>query len=94
MDHACASRFISRARHGDVIVVTDRGRPVAQVGPVESDPHSDARELAARFGIPWQAGVPQGMPLGQAARLDDAHALARAIEEDRGECSIWRAAPS
>jgi prevent-host-death family protein len=29
-----ASRWIARARAGEVVVVTDRGRPVAQLGPI------------------------------------------------------------
>lgn len=31
-----ASRWLARARAGEVIVVTDRGRPVAQLGPLPS----------------------------------------------------------
>lgn len=29
-----ASRWLARARAGEVIVVTDRGRPIAQLGPL------------------------------------------------------------
>ncbi|MDA8200538.1 MAG: type II toxin-antitoxin system prevent-host-death family antitoxin [Thermaerobacter sp.] len=78
------SQYVARARSGDVIVVTDRGQPVARLGPLKPDPQAAARELAAQYGIPWEGGAPRGVPLEEAAHLDEAHALSRAISEDRG----------
>lgn len=78
------SPYVSRARSGDIIVVTDRGRPVAKLAPLDPDPQAAARELAAQYGIPWTGGAPAGVPLEKAGRLDDAYALSRAVSEDRG----------
>jgi prevent-host-death family protein len=43
------SEYLARARAGDAVVVTDRGTPVARLGPLEGEVALDGRleELAA-----------------------------------------------
>lgn len=77
------SDYVARARNGDVIVVTDRGEPVARLEPVHPDSVAALRALASRLGTAWQGGKPRGVPLEDAVRLNEAQALSRAIEEDR-----------
>jgi prevent-host-death family protein len=36
-----ASRYLERVRHGETLVVTDRGRPVARLVPISSDSWTD-----------------------------------------------------
>jgi prevent-host-death family protein len=36
-----ASRYLQRVAHGEIIEVTDRGRPVARLVPVITDPWAD-----------------------------------------------------
>ncbi len=36
-----ASRYLERVAHGESLVVTDRGRPVARLVPVATDPWAD-----------------------------------------------------
>ena len=44
-----ASRWLARVRTGEVIVITDRGRPVAQLGPVAQASGYDALLAAGRI---------------------------------------------
>lgn len=38
-----ASAVVSAARSGDIVIITDRGRPVAQLSPVASSPFERLR---------------------------------------------------
>jgi len=44
-----ASRWLARARAGEVITITDRGRPVAQLGPLPEPNGYDALVAAGRI---------------------------------------------
>jgi prevent-host-death family protein len=41
------SRYLERIRHGDEVIVTDRGRPVARLGPVDAPTEKLAALVAA-----------------------------------------------
>ena len=75
------SRYLRRVERGERLVVTDRNRPVAELGP----PPSGGRELdrliaEGRVSRPTRRGLPR--PL----RLEgDPYALSRALDEIRGE---------
>ena len=43
-----ASRWLARARAGEVITITDRGRPVAQLGPLPEPTGYDALVAAGK----------------------------------------------
>ena len=46
------SEYLSRAKAGEAVVVTDRGRPVARLGPLEGDAAVEGREAElARAGL-------------------------------------------
>lgn len=74
------SHYLELVRHGGMILVTDRGKPVARLVPVEDEWLADLSILAERNGIHWQGGKPTGYP-GPA--LEEDHALARAVAEER-----------
>ena len=46
------SEYLSRARAGESVVVTDRGRPVARLGPLQGEVALEGREAdLARAGL-------------------------------------------
>ena len=65
---------------GERLLVTDRNRPVAELGPVPSGGDLDRLIAAGKVARPVRRGLPG--PL----RLDgDVRALSRALDEIRGE---------
>ena len=75
------SRYLERVANGERPLVTDRNRPVAELGPPPSTGAALDRLIAeGRVGRPIRRGLP--VPLSTAA---DPHALSRALDEIRGE---------
>ena len=55
------SALIDRVRHGETVVITDRGRPVARLESVVTDPVADPAGRLARLerrGLLRRAGAP------------------------------------
>lgn len=75
------SRYLRRVEGGERLLVTDRNRPVAELGPAPSTGAALDRLIAAgQVTRPVRRGLPA--PL----RMDgDVHALSRALDEIRGE---------
>ena len=76
------SLYLRRVENGERLLVTDRNRPVAELGPAPSGGGSALDRLIAegRVARPTRRGLPP--PL----RMDgDAHPLSRALDEIRGE---------
>jgi prevent-host-death family protein len=75
------SRYLRRVENGERLLVTDRNRPVAELGPPPSVGASLDRLIAeGRVSGPIRPGLPG--PLSMDA---DPHALSRALDEIRGE---------
>lgn len=76
------SRYLDRVKDGEELIVTERGREVARLTPLASEPYA---ALAARFG----ATVPAGRLEDVAARLHPPGAPAGTTDaflaESRGE---------
>jgi prevent-host-death family protein len=73
------SEYLDRAEHGEVLRVTDRGRPKAMLGPV---PGRARIEDGIRAG--WiTPGT--GAPLGPVHRWKASGPVLDALAEDRGE---------
>ncbi len=73
------SEYLDRAEHGEVLRVTDRGRPKAVLGPV---PGRARIEDGIRDG--WiTPGT--GSPLGPARRPTASRRVLEVLGEDRGE---------
>lgn len=75
------SLYLRRVAQGERLVVTDRNRPVAELGP----PPSTGRELdrliaEGRVARPLRRGLPEPLELA-----GDLRALSRALDEIRGE---------
>lgn len=75
------SRYLRRVENGERLLVTDRNRPVAELGPAPSTGEALDRLIAAgRVTRPTHRGLPG--PL----RMDgDPSSLSRALEAIRGE---------
>lgn len=74
------SRYLRRARAGEVIDVTDRGTPIARIIPIGLAP--DVATLMAEGRVTWSGArfiVPE-----EAIRLKPGRPLSDYISEDRG----------
>ncbi|HXF97487.1 MAG TPA: type II toxin-antitoxin system prevent-host-death family antitoxin [Gaiellaceae bacterium] len=73
--------YLRRVERGKRLLVTDRNRPVAELGPASS-PASELDRLVARGRVTRR--LRRGLP--EPLRLDgDPYALTRALEAIRGE---------
>jgi prevent-host-death family protein len=75
------SVYLRRVARGERLVITDRNRPVAEIGPPPIAGAALDRLIAAgRVSRPPRRGLPEPI------RLEgDAYALNRALDEVRGE---------
>jgi prevent-host-death family protein len=75
------SRYLRRVERGERLVVTDRNRPVAELGPPPT-PASELDRLVAdgRLARPLRRTLPEPIELE-----GDPYALSRALDEIRGE---------
>lgn len=75
------SRFLRRVERGERLLVTDRNRPVAELGPPPSEGAALDRLIAeGRVARPRRRGFPEPLELA-----GDPYALSRALDEIRGE---------
>jgi prevent-host-death family protein len=75
------SRYLRRVEQGERLVVTDRNRPVAELGPPAVTGAALDRLIAeGRVSRPIRRGPPKPLRL-----TGDPHALSRALDEIRGE---------
>lgn len=75
------SRYLARVERGERLVVTDRNRPVAELGPPPSTGAALDRLIAeGRVSRPLRRGLPEPLNL-----QGDPYALSRALDEIRGD---------
>jgi len=75
------SRYLERVARGERLVVTDRNRPVAELGPPPASGAGLDRLIAeGRVSRPRRRGLPEPIHLE-----GDPYALSRALDEIRGE---------
>jgi prevent-host-death family protein len=75
------SRYLRRVERGERLLVTDRNRPVAELGPPPTSASAiDRLILEGRLTRPKRRGLPEPLQLD-----GDPHALSRALDEIRGE---------
>ncbi|HVW88081.1 MAG TPA: type II toxin-antitoxin system prevent-host-death family antitoxin [Gaiellaceae bacterium] len=75
------SRYLRRVERGERLLVTDRNRPVAELGPPPTTGAALDRLIAAgRLPRPARRGLPEPLQLE-----GDPYALSRALDEIRGE---------
>jgi prevent-host-death family protein len=75
------SRYLRRVEQGERLVVTDRNRPVAELGPPPSTGEALDRLIAAgRVQAPIRRSLPGPLHMD-----GDARALSQALDEIRGD---------
>jgi prevent-host-death family protein len=75
------SAYLRRVERGERLVVTDRNRPVAELGPAPTTgPDLDRLIAAGRVSRPVRSTFPEPLKLG-----GDARALSRSLDDVRGE---------
>lgn len=75
------SRYLRRVERGERLVVTDRNKPVAELGPPSTSGTELDRLIAeGRVSRPTRRGLPPPLELE-----GDPLALSRALDEIRGE---------
>lgn len=75
------SVYLRRVSRGERLVVTDRNRPVAELGPPPATgPDLDRLVLEGRVSRPARLGLPGPLELS-----GDPRALSRALDEIRGD---------
>jgi prevent-host-death family protein len=75
------SKYLRLVSDGERLVVTERNKPVAELGPPPSTGQALDRLIAAgRLARPARPGLPEPLQLA-----GDPHALSRALDEIRGE---------
>ncbi|HTY79325.1 MAG TPA: type II toxin-antitoxin system prevent-host-death family antitoxin [Candidatus Bathyarchaeia archaeon] len=83
------SALIDRARHGETIVITDRGRPVARLVPaltVADDPAGRLARLERRGGLRRAvAPPPRAQILRKLPRMKQPAGVLEALLEERRE---------
>jgi len=73
------SAYLRRAEAGEVIIVTDRGRPIATLAPLLGGADLDAAVAAGWVRPPTRAG------LGPVKRHRASATIAQTLAEDRAE---------
>ena len=64
------SEYLRRVREGELLVITDRGKPIGEMGPAGGGRNAErARALVRRGVAGWSGGKPKGLrraprPLG------------------------------
>jgi prevent-host-death family protein len=75
------SKYLRRVERGERLLVTDRNKPVAELGPPSSaGGRLDLLLAQGRVSRPVRRGLPAPLKLD-----GDPYALSRALEEIRGE---------
>jgi prevent-host-death family protein len=75
------SRYLRRVERGERLLVTDRNRPVAELGPPPASGAAVDRLIAEGLvSRPLRRGLPEPLELA-----GDPYALSRALDEIRGE---------
>ncbi|MGI9119184.1 MAG: type II toxin-antitoxin system Phd/YefM family antitoxin [Acidimicrobiales bacterium] len=76
------SRFLRAVERGERLVVTDRNRPVAELGPPPATSGADLDRLIAegRVARPSRRTLPEPLEFD-----GDPYALSRALDDIRGE---------
>ena len=64
------SDYLARARSGESVVVTDRGKPIARLMPLpgEGSVQRTLRALVDEGSVAWAGGKPEGLADGVAPR--------------------------
>lgn len=75
------SEYLRRVQDGELVVITDRGRPISELSPVERGRSAErARALVREGRARWSGGKPSGLVNAPRPR---GGSVAEAVLEDR-----------
>ena len=75
------SEYLRRVREGELLVITDRGKPVGELGPAAGGRNAElARMLVRKGDARWSGGKPKGL---SGAPRPKAGLVSVAVIEDR-----------
>jgi prevent-host-death family protein len=81
------TRYLERVRSGIKLTVTERGRPIATITPLETPADIDwAHQLVAQGRARWNGGKPAGS--GRPVPIERERAVSLAALEDRGDSCL------
>jgi prevent-host-death family protein len=76
------SGLLRRVRDGETLIITDRGLPIGELGPVANSVIADRARTLVRQGLAhWGGGKPKGLRHGARPRKG---LVSDAVSEDRG----------
>ncbi|WP_176233828.1 type II toxin-antitoxin system Phd/YefM family antitoxin [Candidatus Hakubella thermalkaliphila] len=81
------SQYLQRAKEGTAIIITQRHRPIAWLGPVQSPLFKEVVALVEEGVASWGGGKPRGVP--RPIRLKGAKTVSDRVSEDRQCSSMW-----
>ena len=56
------SEYLRRVREGELLVITDRGRPIGELGPSAAGRNTERARMLVRSGVAsWNGGKPKGL---------------------------------
>jgi len=75
------SEYLRRVKQGELLVITDRGKPIGEIVPVSRARRVERARALVREGIAsWSGGKPKGLA---AAPRPKAGLVSEAVVEDR-----------
>ena len=75
------SDYLRRVRRGDVLVITDRGEPIGELGPASQERNVERARGLVRTGLAnWSGGKPRGLSGAPRPRRG---LVSEAVVEDR-----------
>lgn len=79
------TRYLRRTKNGESIVVTERGRPIAMLGPVPAASHTETpAQRLAKLAADGYLSLPAAKPLKRLVRVRvTGPSVSRAVLEDR-----------
>ncbi|HLL86726.1 MAG TPA: type II toxin-antitoxin system prevent-host-death family antitoxin [Thermoleophilaceae bacterium] len=79
------SRYLARARRGQRVIVTERNRPIAVLGPLPENEDPLARLVADGKVTPAERPLEEFLDEVTPVELDDPYAASKALDETREE---------
>jgi prevent-host-death family protein len=75
------SEYLRRVRAGELLIITDRGKPIGELGPAASGRNAVRARALVRKGVAsWSGGKPKGLSGGPRPK---AGLVSEAVIEDR-----------
>jgi prevent-host-death family protein len=75
------SKYLSRVKQGETLIITERGTPVAKLVPFQQKLPEEIENLLAAGLASWKGGKPAGLP--HPPKVKEGRTVAGIVTEDR-----------